>query len=178
MAFDTVLSLTSESSFGSQRCSHYFAGMQSEAQQGERILLYSSESRKGCCSFGVGALTSSASPGLWQEGSLPPRVLLANLQKRFSLPVTLQIARKQIINHWQFSLKQAMIVFTAQKYSRAQRNPIEATECPRHALAHTHTHTRAAHSAHPSIQKGSGRVSQVRTHPPSLSSRPFLSLVL
>lgn len=82
MAFDIVLSLTSESSFGSKHCSHYFAGMQSEAQQGERISLYSSESKTDCCSFGMGALTSSASPGLLQGGQLATQIFAGKFAEK------------------------------------------------------------------------------------------------
>lgn len=96
--------------------------------------------RRGLC---------SAQPGLqlWpphpcqararERGSLPPRFLLENLQKSLLLPVEPEIARSWVINHWLFSSEQAMDVFLAQEYCRAEGNPTEATESH-----NTHLHTR------------------------------------
>lgn len=126
------------------------------------------------------------------EGTAPRRDLLANSQERLLPPVTPQTARKQMINDGQFGSKLAMIGFMAQKYSRAQRNPAEATKSPwntrahtcahehtlTHTRMHTNTHTCAALDAHPPVQKGSGRVSGVRRNHPSLAPDSFLSLVL
>lgn len=105
VAFDIVPSLTSDSPAGSTLgCSHLTA-MPSKAQPAERISLCSRESKKGSCSFGTGASTSSTSLGFFREGSLPPHFLLANLLKSLFLPVTLQVVRRQIIKSLAIQLR-------------------------------------------------------------------------